>query len=489
MVALAVFSALLVVSFAWNISHYIADVFFDKTVASANLFGFSVATPLIWLVAIGALRGTLLWLQEWLASTAANRSKAQLRGKLVAALVRLGPTWVSDRGSANLTHTATNQLDALDAYFARFLPQLAYTAIITPALATIIFFADPTSGIEVLVTLPLIPLFMIFIGWATDAVQRRQLQSMSRLSRHFVEVLRGLTTLRIFGRANHQLEAIKANSEQYRLRTMKVLRVSFLSGFALELIGSLSVALVAVSIGLRLVSGDISLRTGLFVLLLAPEAFLPLRMVGAQFHASSEGVAAAAAVLDIIDESEKASQTAPNHEGLIISGLRIEDFAPAMVTLIQGPSGAGKTTLLNNLRSSVQLTEAAWLPQRIGLMPGSVRQNIVGPTQIANDEILDRALRLAALDDLQLDQLVGDAHSTISGGQAQRVGLARLFYRVLASQCKYAFLDEPISALDTERSRIVNQSLTELSETGVTVIAVSHQPLRAANQTMVVSLD
>jgi ATP-binding cassette subfamily C protein CydD len=267
--------------------------------------------------------------------------------------------------------------------------------------------------------------------------------------------------------------AIAATSNQYRERTMKVLRISFLSGFALELIASLSVALIAVAIGLRLINGDIPLLTGLFVLLLAPEAYLPLRMVGANFHTSAEGVAASKLVLDIIDEAKALN---PSVSAPI-------DFAYELnkVTVLVGPSGAGKTTRLNQLRKQLGNGQVAWLPQRIGLLEGTVLENIVGPVADVDQECLNQALTLSALDDVALNyQLTQDA-GTVSGGQAQRIGLARALYAALTSDISTLLLDEPISAQDSDRARTIGENLAALADKGYTVVAVSHQPVVGAH--------
>lgn len=473
MVALAILGAGLIVVFARSLSAFVTGIFIDGKSVDVMVPALAV------LVAAGVFRGILLWAQERLAVAAANLAKAQLRAKLFEAIDKLGYRWVNERSTANLSLLATTSLDALDAYFARYLPQLVYTALITPALTAIIFFADPLSGIEVILTLPLIPIFMIIIGWATQSVQQKQLDALSRLTSHFVEVLRGLTTLKVFGRAQHQVSAIETTSEQYRQRTMKVLRVSFLSGFALELIGSLAVALVAVSIGLRLVNGDMPLSVGLFVLLLAPEAYLPLRMVGAQFHASADGVTASKAILDIIDEAEE-----PENAPAIVS----HNFATAAVTVVHGPSGSGKTTLLQNLRASLPMDQVTWLPQRIGLLPGTVLENIVGVAATHVDEPrLKSAVELASLDDLNLETFVGDATGQISGGQAQRVGLARAFYRALAPENKYLLLDEPISALDKARASKVMDAFAHFANLGQTVVVISHQPVANAQHQLAVT--
>ena len=473
-VALALLGAGLIVAFSRALSNFVTGIFVDgKTVES-------LLPALAVVVLAGVLRGVLLWAQERLAVTAGSLAKAQLRAKLFESIDHLGYRWVNQRSTANLSLLATTSLDALDAYFSRYLPQLVYTALITPALTAIIFFADPLSGIEVILTLPLIPIFMIIIGWATQSVQQRQLDALSRLTSHFVEVLRGLTTLKVFGRAKNQLANIEKTSEQYRHRTMKVLRVSFLSGFALELIGSLAVALVAVSIGLRLVNGDLPLSVGLFVLLLAPEAYLPLRLVGANFHASADGVNASKAILDIIDEAEALGDS-PLVETTAM-------FTSGAVTVVHGPSGAGKTTLLQNLRATLPVESVTWMPQRIGLLPGSVRENIIGFGGQSHDEArLSQAVELACLDDVELDALAGNSNNTISGGQAQRVGLARAFYRALAPGNKFLFLDEPISALDSLRAAKVMESFKRFAQMGQTVAIISHQPIAAADHRMEVT--
>ena len=467
-VALALLGAGLIVAFARALSSFVTGIFIEGKAANSLLPALAV------LVLAGTLRGLLLWAQERLAVTAGSLAKAQLRAKLFESIHRLGYRWVNEHSTANLSLLATTSLDALDAYFSRYLPQLVYAALITPALTAIIFFADPLSGIEVILTLPLIPIFMIVIGWATQSVQQRQLDALTRLTGQFVEVLRGLTTLKVFGRAQNQLANIEKTSNQYRERTMKVLRVSFLSGFALELIGSLAVALVAVSIGLRLVNGDLPLSVGLFVLLLAPEAYLPLRLVGANFHASADGVNASKAILDIIDEAEQlgsADITPPESPAL----------TPGAITLIYGPSGAGKTTMLQDLRACLPAEAVTWMPQRIGLLPGTVLDNIIGIGTEAFDEArLHEALGLACLDDVSLDALAGDSSNTISGGQAQRVGLARAFYRALAPENNFLFLDEPISALDSMRAAKVIDSFTRFAQMGQTVVIISHQPIATA---------
>ncbi len=249
----------------------------------------------------------LLWLREWASARAATRVEAQLRAGLVEAVGRLGPGWLATRNSAQLAVTAGRGLDALDAYFGRYLPQLILTVIATPVIVLVMWSQDWISGLTVLLTLPLIPIFMVLIGLATRAVQQRQWQTLRRLAARFSDTVHGLSTLKVFGRQGRAAASIERVTDDYRRETMRVLRVSFLSGFALEFLASISVAIIAVSIGFRLLDGDLSLGIGLFVLLLAPEAYLPLRQVGVQFHAAAEGVAATDDVFEVLDAARAAS--------------------------------------------------------------------------------------------------------------------------------------------------------------------------------------
>ena len=464
------------ITIAWSVSSFISSMFIEHSSMS------KAAPVLLWLIVGGVAKSTAIWLGELLAVNSTATVKFQLRQKFFSSINRLGSGWLAKRSIAELNMLATTGLDALDPYFAKYLPQLVSTALVTPILLFIIWLKDFSSGLVLLFTLPLVPLFMILIGWATRAVQERQLESLNALSRHFLEVLRGLTTLKIFNRVSVQREILKEVSNEHRLRTMKVLRITFLSGFALELISSLSVAIIAVSIGLRLLSGDLNLSVGLFVLLLAPETFLPLRQVGAQFHASSEGVAASEEILSIIESAGKAQD-----QGVATDNFK---FDPATFYAITGPSGAGKSTLVVNLlglgESSgvLAIEDCAWMPQRNKLFAGTVAENIVGIGNEAILESLEHAMRLAALDDLSPSQQVGENGSAVSGGQSQRICLARAFYRATTSKSKYLVLDEPISALDEARASAVIAALSDFASQGKTVIAVSHQSslINAANQ-------
>lgn len=477
MVALATLGTVATIVIAWHVSLIVTKVFIDHSKADAVISSF------LWVAIAGAVKALVIWLQELASARSSNAVKVQLRTKLYDSIFKLGSIWLNKNSLAEVNVLATTGLNSLEPYFSKYLPQLVYAALVTPVFVMVIWATDAASGIALIATLPLIPIFMILIGWATQTIQQKQLDSLTRLTQHFLEVLRGLTTLRVFGRAKAQVSIIGEVSEQFRVRTMKVLRITFLSGFALELIASLSVALIAVSIGLRLVDGEISLLTGLFILLLAPEAYLPIRQVGAHFHAASEGVAASQKVLDIIDLAKGESGAA--------AAAETYEFNFGQLTVITGPSGIGKSTIFKRKlgfagsKADINLADAAWMPQRPALFNGTVQENITGA---AGEDLLDNAalaaaVKFAALDDLMLSRFVDQDGSQISGGQAQRVSLARCFYRAIVTGAMYILLDEPVSALDEDRTRTVLESLKNFALEGRAVVAITHQPqlIRAAD--------
>lgn len=261
----------------------------------------AIGADLAQLIGIVVLRAVLAYVQEAAATRAAAEVKSQLRTALLRKTVTLGPGWLVHEHSGPLAQLATRGVDAVDAYFARYLPQLVQTGLIPPIFVIVIAVTDWLSGLIMLLTLPVVVLFLGLIGLATERQGRRQWRSLERLSHHFLDVVDGLATLRVFGRAGSQQRSIAAVTEEYRRTTMGVLRVSFLSSFVLELAASLSVAMVAVQLGLRLLDGGIGLGPALLILLLAPDVYLPLRQLGAAHHAAEEGRAATAGVLDILD--------------------------------------------------------------------------------------------------------------------------------------------------------------------------------------------
>ncbi len=305
--ALAVAQTAAIIAFAWALASLVAGLIDGMRMPQAWPL-------LVTLVAAASARAAAAWLWDVVGSAGAMRVKAELRAELLVAL-EARPGGVPGFPTARIATLLGPGLDALDEYFGRYLPQLVLTAIATPLCVVAAWIADPLSGLVLVIVLPLIPVFMALIGMATATVQRRQWDSLAALSRGFLEVVGGLSTLTVFGRAERQVARIREVTDDYRRGTMKVLRITFLSGFTLELAASLSVALVAVSIGLRLVAGDLTLAPGLFVLVLAPEVFLPLRNVGAAFHASAAGVTASADAFDLLDAAERHGTTAHDETG------------------------------------------------------------------------------------------------------------------------------------------------------------------------------
>jgi ATP-binding cassette subfamily C protein CydD len=499
-----------IIAAAWFATSLIVGIIDGRTLAELG-GGFAA------FAAVVVARALCIWLLDLLAARGAARVKSQLRVRVVAALARLGPSWLAERNSARVTTVVAQGLDALDGYFARYLPQLILTAVATPVLVLVLLTQDVATGVVVIVTLPLIPVFMVLIGWATQAVQRRQWSALQRLASGFLDVVDGLSTLTVFGRQHRQADRIDRVTEEYRSRTMAVLRVTFISGFVLELAGSLSVALVAVSVGLRLVSGDIGLTVGLFVLLLTPEAYLPLRQVGAQFHAAADGVAAADEVFEILDAAPGVAASAVaappagapavsslSARGLSVRGLSVSygdvrvvdgldaDFAPGRVTAIAGPSGAGKSSVVaailgfvpssgdvafdgSPLQPSAVRGLVAWAGQRPSLMAGTVRDNITLGDDRVDEATLGEAMRLAAAELIDPALVLGVGGAGLSGGQAQRVALARAFYRAIRFSTPVVVLDEPSSALDAATEGELIRGLLRLAGSGTTVVVVSHR--------------
>ncbi|MFE4727473.1 thiol reductant ABC exporter subunit CydD [Microbacterium sp. NPDC056736] len=522
--AIALAQTAVIVAFAWLLTRAVTDAIDGMPLAAL--------TPTLGALAlVVAARALLLWAREAVAARAAARVQSQLRAALVDAIGTLGPEWLAGRNSASLAVIAGRGLDALEAYFGRYLPQLVQTVVATPLILAVMWWADWISGLTVLLTLPLIPIFMVLIGLATRAVQQRQWRTLQRLAARFADTVQGLSTLKVFGRQHRAAASIERVTDDYRRETMRVLRVSFLSGFALEFLASISVAIVAVSIGFRLIDGALALGVGLFVLLLAPEAYLPLRQVGVQFHAAAEGIAATDDVFDVLDAARargprpvsgasapspasRADGTAPV---LRLDAVRVRrgerqlppvglTAAPGSVTLIEGPSGAGKSSLFAALRGVAAFDGdaswggvdvralassdwLAWAGQRPGLMTGTIGDNVALGDPVPDAAVVRRALDLACAGGLDPAHGLGVQGSGLSGGQAQRVAVARAFYRHLRGAAPVIALDEPSSALDPETEHRLWRGIRLLADDGATVLLVSHRTSARAIADDVVRLE
>ncbi|GGO28800.1 hypothetical protein GCM10010116_57750 [Microbispora rosea subsp. aerata] len=484
------------------------------------------------LALVVASRGLLGWAQGMLAGRAATALKSALRRLLLGRVEGLGPSY----RSGELVTLAGRGLDALDPYLTGYLPSVAVAGIVPLAVVVRLFAADLATAVIVVLTLPLIPVFGALVGWTTKAVTERQWRALARLGGHFLDVVRGLPTLRAFGRARYQASVIRRVAEAHRTATMRTLRVAFLSSLVLELVSSLSLALVAVPVGLRLLSGSLDLHTALLVLLLAPEAYLPLRAMGTRFHAAMEGVAAADEAFAVIKPSQggrekrpRAVRPAPAAE----SGpprIRLEDVVvrypgreeaaldrvslvvePGERVAIVGPSGAGKSTLLHLLLGFTTPAEGrvladdadladldldewrrrlAFVPQRPHLFAASVADNIAlgsaaGPDEIRAAAEAARVAEFAGTLPRGYDTVLGERGANLSAGQRQRIALARAFCRPAA---EVLLLDEPTARLDGRSEAAIVAATRRLAE-GRTAIIVAHRPAMIELADRVVRLD
>ncbi|MFJ4580872.1 thiol reductant ABC exporter subunit CydD [Streptomyces echinatus] len=485
-----------------------------------------LSTPLLLLAAVAVGRSIVAWLTERAAHRASAAVKSELRGRLLDRAAALGPGWLSGQRTGSLVTLATRGVDALDDYFSRYLPQLGLAVVVPVAVLARIVTEDWVSAAIIVGTLPLIPVFMMLIGWATQSRMDRQWQLLSRLSGHFLDVVAGLPTLKVFGRAKAQAASIRRITGEYRQATLRTLRIAFLSSFALELLATLSVALVAVTIGMRLVHGDMDLYVGLVILVLAPEAYLPLRQVGAQYHAAAEGLAAAQQIFAVLETAvpvsgagavpagavtfEEVGVRYPGRSSDAVTGVSFS-VEPGETVALVGPSGAGKSTLLSVLLGFVRPTEGrvriggadlgdldlaewrsrvAWVPQRPHLYAGTIAENVRLARPEADDGAVRRALRDAgALEFVEalpegVGTVLGEDGAGLSAGQRQRLALARAF---LADR-PVLLLDEPTAALDGATEGEVVAAVRRLVA-GRTVLLVVHRPALLGVADRVVRLE
>jgi ATP-binding cassette subfamily C protein CydD len=513
-VALGIVATAAILAQAGLLAHALAAAARGQAAATA-LWGTLAA-----LLGVVAVRVAVTYGGEVCALRAAAAVKSQLRRALAARAIGLGPAWSAGQGGqgAEVAALATRGLDGLDPYFARYLPQLVLAVAVPVAVLARVAAADWISAVLIAATLPLIPLFAVLVGWHTKARTRRQWRLLATLAGHFLDVVEGLPTLKVFGRAKHQEKVIGEVTSAYRSATMSALRVAFLSALVLELAAAVATALVAVEVGLRLLYGHMAYETALLVLLLTPEAFLPLRAVAAQFHASMEGAAAAGRVLEIL-ETEPPARPGPAQR-IPAADLSVNEIAlnavtaaypgrdrPALCELslairpgeriaVTGPSGAGKSTLLALLLGFVQpaagtvqaggadlaamdpgrlRAQIAWVPQQPHLFAGTAADNIALGNPGTSMDAIRRAAELAgaaefieALPRGYAEEL-GERGLRLSAGQRQKIALARAFLR----DARLLLLDEPAAHLDPASTRRLWETIDALA-VGRTLVLVSH---------------
>ncbi len=496
------------------------------------------------LAAVVAGRAALAWAAEWAAYRASATAQSELRRAVVSRIANLGPDGppgldrsghIEGTGSGmgdagRLSALVVTGLEALDGYFARYLPQVILAVVVPLAVVAAVAGADWVSALIVAVTVPLIPIFMALVGAATGERTARRMASLHRLAGHFLDVVKGLPTLKVFGRAKAQAEAISEVTDRYRTTTLATLQLTFLSSLVLELLATFSVALVAVAVGLRLLGGHLSFATALFVLVLVPEAYLPLRSLGANFHASADGLAAAGEAFRLIEPSAESPdvRSGPRRRargdhieihGLVVvhpgrdvpapDGLDLV-VQPGETVALRGPSGCGKSTLFDVLlglraptAGSVRVggvpleqldldewrSRVAWMPQRPHFFARSVADNVRIGRPMAGDAAVAGALTTVGLDAVveRLSHgsatLLGASGAGLSVGERQRLALARVVVR----DGPVVFLDEPTAYLDVATEEAVVEAVSRLLR-GRTAIVVAHHPALAAVADRVVDL-
>lgn len=520
-ICLGALSGIVLVVQAWLLSEIISQVFLE----SAGLP--DVATYLVFLLALAIVKSGLTWASNVTAGRGAGRVKKSLREKLAGHLVRLGPTFIHQEHTGDITNTITEGVEALHAYVADYLPQVALAGLVPLTVLAVVFPLDPLTGVILLVTAPIIPVFMWLIGSLARSVTEKQWSQMSRFSAHFLDILQGLATLKALGQSSAEANDVAKVADQYRQTTMNVLRVTFLSALVLEMAATISTAVIAVQVGLRLLDGNLVFQQAFFILLLAPEFYQPLRKLGSSFHAGIKGVTAAGSIFDLLDkpapairvESTPGEITVPKGDIVFsdvffaydegkrpaLNDLSLQIRAGSCLALV-GPSGAGKSTVAHLLlrfiepdRGEITIDgvrlqdiplpawreQVAWVSQNPYLMNGTIHENIALGLKdsqqndrlagVENDRIVQAAKQAHAHEFIEslpqgYQTAIGERGAQLSGGQAQRIALARAFIK----DSPIIIMDEATANLDSEQENMIQDSLEALFA-GRTVLVIAHR--------------
>ena len=506
-------SSLSVVLIAWFIAYGVGRAF-----DTGRLQPLVRVAP--WLAGVFLVRGMLSWVSDLVSVRSSVAVKSQLRREVMESYLVPSPGQPDHGTVSTLISTG---LDDLDGYFAKYLPQLVLAVTVPLVIGTAIAARDLLSAVIIAATLPLIPIFMILVGWTTERLTGRRWQVQARLAHHFADLLAGLPTLRAFGRARAQAEGLRRSGEANRVGTLSTLRVALLSALVLELLATLSVAIVAVVIGLRVIGGGVDLTTSLFVLILAPEAYLPLRKVGSHYHDAANGAAAARAALDLIDAAPAqpaGTEDVPNGPiAVAATGIRFgySDSEPVLdgvdlhvpagrLTCLAGPSGGGKSTLLSmimgwtrpdagevlindldigRIRTRALREAIAWVGQEPALISGTVADNVRLGWPAADRHQVVEAL-IAAGVDLDPERLLSPPDGGLSAGELRRLALARAWLRVRHGGARLLILDEPTAGLDEDTELDALDTIRRLE---VTALLVSHRPAVLAEADRVIHIS
>jgi ATP-binding cassette subfamily C protein CydCD len=498
----------------------------SKIVSSVFLSGATLDTgrnSLRLLLIVISLRAAFSWISEVSASTISIHVRNHLRQRLITHILLLGPAYTRGERTGELTSTVMEGVEALDAYFSQYLPQLILAVLVPIMILVFVFPRDPLSALVLLLTAPLIPVFIYLIGKAAESLTKRQWETMSRLSAHFLDSLQGLATLKLFGQSKAHATTIEETSNHFRDITLTVLRITFLSALVLEMVATLSTAVVAVEVGLRLLYFKMTFEQAFFLLILAPEFYLPLRLLGLRFHAGMAGTSAARRIFDVLDtplEDNQATSTSnliksaiPSLPGDRITFTNVSfnfspDGPPALQNVnmtihvdehiaLVGTSGSGKSTfahlllrfiepsggqidvdncLLNEISAETWREQIAWVPQQPYFFHDTILANICLAQPTAGLEAVISAAKAANLHEFILslparyETLIGEGGARLSNGEAQRLALARAFLK----NAPILLLDEPTSSLDPENESLIDEAIRHLMQ-GRTVITIAHR--------------